>query len=76
MPTRTEPRTAEAAPVRRSPLRRVLGVVLVVVLSLTASRTVAGIEGDLNEAGALVPDWLLLPLTLVAAFATLTLWIG
>lgn len=52
------------------------GVVLVVVLSLTASRTVAGIEGDLNEAGALVPDWLLLPLTLVAAFATLTLWIG
>ena len=52
------------------------GVVLVVVLSLTASRTVAGIEGDLNEASALVPDWLLLPLTLVSAFSTLTLWIG
>lgn len=52
------------------------GVVLVVVLSLTASRTVAGIEGDLNEASALVPEWVLLPLTLVAAFATLTLWIG
>jgi glycosyltransferase 2 family protein len=52
------------------------GIVLVLVLSLTASRTVAGIEGDLNEASALVPDWVLLPLTLVAAFATLTLWIG
>ena len=52
------------------------GMVLVVVLSLTASRTVAGIEGDLNEASALVPGWLLLPLTLVSAFATLTVWIG
>jgi uncharacterized membrane protein YbhN (UPF0104 family) len=52
------------------------GMVLVVVLSLTASRTVAGIEGDLNEASALVPGWVLLPLTLVAAFATLTVWIG
>ncbi len=52
------------------------GVVLVVVLSLTASRTVAGIEGDLNEASALVPGWVLLPLTFVAAFATLALWIG
>lgn len=52
------------------------GMVLVVVLSLTASRTVAGIEGDLNEASALVPSWVLLPLTLVAAFATLTVWIG
>ncbi len=52
------------------------GMVLVVVLSLAASRTVAGIEGDLNEASALVPGWVLLPLTLVAAFATLTVWIG
>ena len=52
------------------------GMVLVVVLSLAASRTVAGIEGDLNEASALVPSWVLLPLTLVAAFATLTVWIG
>ena len=51
-------------------------IVFVVVLSLTASRTVAGIEGDLNEASALVPGWLLLPLTLVSAFSTLTLWIG
>ena len=52
------------------------GIVFVVVLSLTASRTVAGIEGDLNEASALVPGWLLLPLTLVSAFSTLALWIG
>ena len=51
-------------------------IVFVVVLSLTASRTVAGIEGDLNEASALVPGWLLLPLTLVSAFSTLALWIG
>jgi uncharacterized membrane protein YbhN (UPF0104 family) len=54
----------------------VAAMVFVVVLSLTASRTVAGIEGDLNEASALVPGWLLLPLTFVAAFSTLTLWIG
>ena len=52
------------------------GIVFVVVLSLTASRTVAGIEGDLNEASALVPGWLLLPLTFVTAFSTLALWIG
>ena len=52
------------------------GVVLVVVLSVTAERTVAGIEGDLNEASALVPGWVLLPLTLVAAFSTLAVWIG
>ncbi len=32
MSTRTEPRTPEAAPVRRSPVRRALGAVLVVVL--------------------------------------------
>ena len=54
----------------------VAGMVFVVVLSLTATRTVAGIEGDLNEASALVPGWMLLPLTLVAAFSTLALWIG
>jgi uncharacterized membrane protein YbhN (UPF0104 family)/tRNA A-37 threonylcarbamoyl transferase component Bud32 len=53
-----------------------VGIVFVVVLSLTASRTVAGIEGDLNEASALVPGWLLLPLTFVTAFSTLALWIG
>jgi uncharacterized membrane protein YbhN (UPF0104 family) len=53
-----------------------LAAVVIVVLSLTASRTVAGIEGDLNEASALVPGWLLLPLQFVAAFSTLTLWIG
>ncbi len=54
----------------------VAGMVFVVVLSLTASRTVAGIEGDLNEASSLVPGWLLLPLTFVTAFSTLALWIG
>ena len=53
-----------------------LAAVVIVVLSLTASRTVAGIEGDLNEASALVPGWLLLPLQFVAAFSTLSLWIG
>ncbi len=52
------------------------GIVVVVVLSVTAERTVAGIEGDLNEASALVPGWLLLPLALVAAFSTLGVWIG
>jgi uncharacterized membrane protein YbhN (UPF0104 family) len=52
------------------------GLVVVVVLSLTASRTVAGIGGDLSEASALVPSWVLLPLQFVAAFSTLTVWIG
>lgn len=53
-----------------------IGILLVVVLSLAAERTVAGIEGDLSEASSLVPGWILLPLTLVAAFSTLGLWIG
>ncbi len=52
------------------------GAVLVTVLALTAERTVAGIEGDLTEAGGLVPGWLLLPISALAAFATLGLWIG
>lgn len=74
----------EPAMVRRSrrPLDAVnltltlIGILLVVLLSLAAERTVAGIEGDLSEASSLVPGWLLLPLTLVAAFSTLGLWIG
>jgi uncharacterized membrane protein YbhN (UPF0104 family)/tRNA A-37 threonylcarbamoyl transferase component Bud32 len=52
------------------------GAVLVTVLALTAQRTVAGIEGDLTEAGGLVPGWLLLPISATAAFATLGLWVG
>jgi len=50
--------------------------VVLVVLSVTAERTVAGIEGDLTEASAFVPGWLLLPISATAAFATLGLWIG
>jgi glycosyltransferase 2 family protein len=50
--------------------------VVVVLVAVTAERTVAGIEGDLTEASSLVPTWLLLPLSAVAAFATLGLWIG
>ncbi len=51
-------------------------VVVVVVVAVTAERTVAGIEGDLTEASGLVPAWLLLPLSAAAAFATLGLWLG
>jgi uncharacterized membrane protein YbhN (UPF0104 family) len=53
-----------------------LAVLVVVVVAVTAERTVAGIEGDLTEAGGLVPAWLLLPLSAAAAFATLGIWIG
>jgi len=52
------------------------GILVLVVLSVTAERTVAGIEGDLSEASGLVPGWLLLPLSLLAAFSTLGVWIG
>ena len=51
-------------------------VVVVTIVAVTAERTVAGIEGDLTEASSFVPSWLLLPLSAVAAFATLGLWIG
>jgi uncharacterized membrane protein YbhN (UPF0104 family) len=50
--------------------------IVLTVLSVTAERTVAGIEGDLTEASGYVPGWLLLPISAVAAFATLGLWIG
>lgn len=53
-----------------------LALVLLVGIVVTAEQTTAGLEEDINEAGGLLPTWLLLPLELVAALSAVGLWIG
>jgi uncharacterized protein (TIRG00374 family) len=51
-------------------------LVLLVGIVVTAEQTTAGLEEDINEAGGLLPSWLLLPLELVAALSAVGLWVG
>ncbi len=53
-----------------------LATALVVVIAVTAERTVAGLEGDITEASGLLPSWVTDPLELLSALAVVGLWVG